>query len=97
MKFSYVDVPADVIEKVKKSVSDCGYTYHGVMRKSNHPSDHYLYLVVGQGGYKNGYCVWLFNSSVNKGEGSLCEGRYDLSLPRMFEVLGERLVDIENL
>ena len=32
MKFSYVDVPADVIEKVKKSVSDCGYTYHGVMR-----------------------------------------------------------------
>ena len=52
---------------------------------------------MGQGGYKNGYSVWLFNSSVNNGEGSLCEGRYDLSLPRMFEVLGERLVDINNL
>ena len=97
MKFNYLDVPVDVIEKVKKSVSDSGYTYHGVMRKSNHPSDHYLYLVVGQGGCNDDYCVWLFNSSVNKGDGSLGDDYYDLSLPRLFEVLGERLLYIRNL
>ena len=91
MKFSYVDIPEDVVVKVKKQVNLAGYKFLGIIRESNHPCDHYLYLVVGQGGYKDGYCVWRFNSSVNNGDGSLGEGSYDLSLPCLFEKLGKRV------
>ena len=96
MKFSYVDIPEDVVVKVKKQVNLAGYKFLGIIRESNHPCDHYLYLVVGQGGYKDGYCVWRFNSSVNNGDGSLGEGSYDLSLPCLFEKLGKRVRYIES-
>ena len=96
MKFSYVDIPEDVVVKVKKKVKSSGYKFLGILRESNYSEDHYLYLVVGQGGHKDGYCVWRFNSLVNNGDGSMGDGAYDLSLPCLFEVLGQRVKSKEN-
>lgn len=94
MNFNYVEVEESVKEKAKICAEKAGYEFLYIVKQSNHPNDHYLYIVVGKGGYDNGYCVWLFNSSVNKGEGSLGDGRYDMTFVQMLEELSKRVRDI---
>jgi hypothetical protein len=94
MKFNYVEVEESVKEKAKICAEKAGYEFLYIVKHSNHPNDHYLYIVVGKGGYDNGYCVWLFNSSVNKGDGSLGDGVYDMTFVQMLEELSKRVRDI---
>ena len=94
MKFNYVEVDESVREKARKCAEKVGYEFLDIFKQSNHPDDHYLYIVVGRGGYDNGYCVWLFNSSVNNGDGSLGEGKYDMSFLHMLEDISIRVRDI---
>lgn len=88
----FEEIPLLVREKIRKAAEDLDYTLSQVVRYSNHPNDHYLYLVLGKGGYKGGYVTWLFNDSV----GGLCEGHYDMSYKTALLDLANRIIEVEN-
>lgn len=98
MYFDYFEVEPKIKELAKKVVTESGYEFVGIVKQSNNSLDYYLYLVVGIGKNYNSvddsYIVWLFNSSLNKGEGYLCDGSYDLSFTEMLEELKNRVVEI---
>ena len=94
MKFNYIEVEESVKQKAKVCAEKADYEFLYIMKQSNHPNDCNTYIVVGRGGYANGYCVWTFYSSANKGEGSLGGGTYDMTFVQMLEELSKRVRDI---
>lgn len=88
----YEEIPLNVREKIRKEVSNLGYSLNQIVRYSNHPNDNYLYLVMAKGGYKSGYVTWLYNDSV----GGLCEGHYDMTFKNALTNLAKRVVEIEE-
>lgn len=89
--FDYLKVEDEIKQKVKEAVEHIGYKFCYILKYSNHPEDQYLYIVVGQGGYKNGYAVWLYNSSLN----SLNTGTYDMDLKDTLGEISERIRRVE--
>ena len=87
MIVNFEQVSEESIHNIKELAASLGYELKKVLNYSNHPSDHFLYIVVGQGGYKNGYVVWTYNSNTN----SLFSGTYDLELDELFLVLGNAI------
>lgn len=87
MIVNFEQVSEEIIHNIKVLAESLGYELKRVLNYSNHPSDHFLYVVIGQGGYKNGYVVWMYNSSTN----SLFSGTYDLELDELFLVLGKTI------
>lgn len=87
MIVNFENVSNEIILNIQVLTENLGYELKKVFNYSNHPNDSYLYVVVGQGGYKNGYVVWTYNSNTN----SLFSGTYDLELDELFLVLGKAI------
>lgn len=89
-----------VSEEVKKEVKSYfeeqlpNYEVVKVIRKSNHPDDHYLYEVAAKKKNADEYACWTsYNSSITGG--SLNYGHYNLvSLEVCDEIMSEYFHDI---
>lgn len=88
-KTRFFDIPEEVTEKA----AGCLRSIHPslklelVIRKSNHPEDSHLYLVLSSRGHENRYTLHTYNAST----GSLNGGCYDISLKKALNVLSERI------
>ena len=72
------EVEPEIYENIKNYMAENLETYRlvDVQRKSNHPDDHYLYMVIGKKITNNTYAVWsCWNSSI----GGLAHGKYGLN------------------
>ena len=47
-KFEYGHIPQDVLQRIREEVNRIGYDYVFVLRKSLHPDDKDLYIVIAQ-------------------------------------------------
>ena len=70
-----------------------------ISRLTNHPDDHYLYVVLAQYDkphpiYGNSYVVWEANTSGK--QTSLFYGHYGLSFKTAMEIIAEKVRDLNK-
>ena len=83
-KFNYTTIPDKIRKAIRQELKgvSTGYTIIQVCKYSRNPMDNYLWVVLGKGGYIEGYAVWIYNSST----GGLHGGRYDMDyVPALLE------------
>ena len=57
-KFEYGHIPQDVLQRIREEVNRIGYDYVFVLRKSLHPDDKDLYIVIAQKKDEDEYAFW---------------------------------------
>lgn len=72
-KPEYGHVPQDVLQRIREEVTRIGYDYIFVLRKSLHPADKDLYVVIAQKKDKEEYAFW---SCYNDSRQVLNHGHY---------------------
>ena len=72
-KPEYGHIPQDVLQRIRSEVNRIGYDFIFVLRKSLHPDDDYLYVVIAQKKDKEEYAFW---SSYNDYFHTLNHGHY---------------------
>lgn len=97
----FTTISAEVYDKIRKAVEELNCMPIMVCRLTNHPEDHYLYVVLAQYTkphpiYGNGYCVWEANTSVPYGKASLFYGHYGLSFKTAVKVINEKVRDLNK-
>ena len=88
----YMDIKMRTYDEISDAVGKNGFDLTFVCRKSNHPNDDYLYLVIAE---KDGHYVsWLANTS---GETvGLYEGHYCLSFKQAMEITTDKIYDYKE-
>ncbi len=97
----FTTISAEVNDKIRKAVEELDCTPIMVCRLTNHPEDHYLYVVIAQYTkphpiYGNAYCVWEANVSERSKEASLFYGHYGLSFKVALEVVNDKVRDLNR-
>lgn len=69
----YAHIPTDVLQRIYEQTKRIGYEYVYVLRKSLHPDDDYLYVVIAQKKDKKEYAFW---SAYNDCFHTLNHGHY---------------------
>lgn len=91
MKNDIFMVSDNIRKKITRECEDQNCLVQLITRKSDHPSDDFLYIVVAKKVIPlwddKPYVVWLYNDSRE----SLYDGAYDLSSTRAMQVATERL------
>lgn len=88
----YTDITMELAQKVTALCGQKGKYPVLIIRKSNHPEDAHLFLVLAESRRnpdKPDYLVWTYNESSD----SMNYGAYDLTLGAAFSVMSERVWD----
>lgn len=73
---NYTSIPWEIKEAIETDLKKAGeFELVIVSKYSQNEGDKHLWLVMGKGGYRNGYTTWLYNTSVGDG---LCERHGDM-------------------
>ena len=97
----FTTISAEVYDKIRKATEELGCMPIMVCRLTNHPDDHYLYVVMAQYTephpiYGKSYCVWEANTSGNYDKASLFYGHYGLSFTTALKVLSSKIRDLNK-
>lgn len=86
--FNYTSIGEDVVKAARAELAKLGYQLVHIAKKSDHPEDNYLYIVVGkQKSGRQAYSVWTLNTSVF----GLGYGHYELNYITAMKVYVESL------
>ena len=101
MKYNedFTTISAEVHDKIRKATEELSCTLIMVCRLTNHPEDHYLYVVIAQyivphPIYGNAYCVWEVNTSGNSAVANLFYGHYGVSFKTAMQIVAEKVRDL---
>lgn len=97
----FTTISTEVQDKIRKATEELNCTPIMVCRLTNHPDDHYLYVVIAQYTkphpiYGNAYCVWEANTSGPWEVATLFYGHYGLSFKTALEVVSEKVRDLNK-
>ena len=95
----FTTVSLEVFDKISEAVQELDCITIMVSRLTNHPADHYLYVVLAQYDkphpiYGNAYCVWEAN--VSRDRASLFYGHYGVSFKTAMEIIAEKVRDLNK-
>lgn len=83
LTYEHATIPQGVLQSVRKNLDDIGYELPYVLRKSLHPDDKDLYVVIAQKKDKQEYAFW---SCYNYTRQILNHGHYGYtSLEKCYE------------
>lgn len=88
--FDYTTISEDIKLNIKNEVKayDLNSEIILISRISDNPKDNYLYAVMAKGGFREGYNVWLYNSSL----GGLYEGHYDMNFVEAMQYFSNKRI-----
>lgn len=94
----FTTITSEVYDKIKKATEELDCMPIMVCRLTNHPDDHYLYVVIAQYTkphpiYGNAYCVWEANVGS---KASLFYGHYGLSFKVALDVVSSKVRDLNK-
>lgn len=97
----FTTITAEVYDKISKATEELDCMPIMVCRLTNHPDDHYLYVVIAQyikqhPIYGNAYCIWEANVSGNYDKASLFYGHYGLSFKTAMKVVSDKVRDLNK-
>ena len=95
----FTTISAEVYDKICDTVNDLGCDLIMISRLTNHPDDHYLYVVLGQYSqphpiYGSSYCVWEASTCGN--EASLFYGHYGVSFKTAMKIIADKVRDLNK-
>ena len=89
----YTDLPLEIVPKICASCAEQEAVPVLISRKSNHPDDTHLFLVLAEqrrSSSEISYIVWTYNKYTD----SLNSGAYGLAFPAALKNMSERLWNI---
>ena len=95
----FTTISLDELDKIHDAVDELDCNVIMISRLTNHPDDHYLYVVLAQYAkphpmYGNSYCVWEANTC--REEASLFYGHYGVSFKTAMEIIAEKVRDLNK-
>ena len=95
----FTTISPEVFDAISDAVEELDCNAIMISRLTNHPDDHYLYVVLAQYDkphpiYGNAYCVWEANTSGK--QASLFYGHYGLSFKTAMEIVAEKVRDLNK-
>lgn len=97
----FTTISSETYDKIRKATEELNCMPIMVCRLTNHPEDHYLYVVLAQYAephpiYGNAYCVWEANVSGRQDQASLFYGHYGLSFKTAMQIINEKVRDLNK-
>lgn len=98
-KQDFTTISPEVYDKICDAVNDLDCDLVMISRLTNHPDDHYLYVVLAKYSkphpiYGDAYCVWEANTC--REQASLFYGHYGLSFKTAMEIVADKVRDLNK-